>query len=363
MKYLKILFVLLISCVSLNLYAGNISSFNQIVFFGDSLSDNGNLYLADYYTLPVSPPYYQGRFSNGPTWAENVGKHYATMETQNFAYGGETINHLPSDSFLNLDLKISLYQYYLENILCDKSHTLFVFWIGGNDYLRGDITNLDKLSSDSVNTIQATIEELISHGGKYFLVLTLPDVSQTPAIRDSGAANLFAQAIVLHNTKLQTAIATLQSEHTRANIQLYDVNALFMDIGTNLSEYNQRYGLHLSNLTDACWTGGNTLRATNLQEEDVAKDLEKTFANRTREQGLKANAPAPKNIDFHALAHQIVTDKQLSIAYTVGKGFAAGVMPCADPDAYVFWDGVHPTRVVHQIVGEEIIKFIDATYS
>jgi phospholipase/lecithinase/hemolysin len=41
----------------------------EIVVFGDSLSDTGNLFayekMMNLPLLPPSPPYYQGRFSNG----------------------------------------------------------------------------------------------------------------------------------------------------------------------------------------------------------------------------------------------------------------------------------------------------------
>ena len=50
-------------------------AFEQIVVFGDSLSDNGNQYKNT--GQPPSPPYYNGRFSNGPTWSRVIGP--ATM--------------------------------------------------------------------------------------------------------------------------------------------------------------------------------------------------------------------------------------------------------------------------------------------
>ncbi len=37
---------------------------HNIVVFGDSLSDNGNLYEIMKHQLPQSPPYFEGRFSN-----------------------------------------------------------------------------------------------------------------------------------------------------------------------------------------------------------------------------------------------------------------------------------------------------------
>ena len=35
-------------------------SYSRLVVFGDSLSDNGNLYAVTAGTTPLSPPYYQG---------------------------------------------------------------------------------------------------------------------------------------------------------------------------------------------------------------------------------------------------------------------------------------------------------------
>ena len=56
-------------------FAGQASaqSYDRLVVFGDSLSDNGNLYLASGGTQPPSPPYYQGRFSSGPVFTELLG--------------------------------------------------------------------------------------------------------------------------------------------------------------------------------------------------------------------------------------------------------------------------------------------------
>ena len=43
--------------------------FSEIVVFGDSLSDTGNLNLASGGVF-AGPPYFSGRFSNGPVWVE-----------------------------------------------------------------------------------------------------------------------------------------------------------------------------------------------------------------------------------------------------------------------------------------------------
>jgi phospholipase/lecithinase/hemolysin len=51
--------------------------FSKVYVFGDSLVDTGNVYIATsadpndpFPTFPPSPPYYNGRHSNGPLWVE-----------------------------------------------------------------------------------------------------------------------------------------------------------------------------------------------------------------------------------------------------------------------------------------------------
>src|SRR5437868_1188537 len=57
--------------------------FRDIVIFGDSDSDTGNVFSLTGKTWPISPPYYKGRFTNGPNWVDllDVG------ETSSYAYG------------------------------------------------------------------------------------------------------------------------------------------------------------------------------------------------------------------------------------------------------------------------------------
>ncbi|MDP3368462.1 MAG: SGNH/GDSL hydrolase family protein, partial [Brevundimonas sp.] len=75
--------------------AASAQSYNRLVVFGDSLSDNGNLYAATFNTQPTSPPFFQGRFSNGPVFTEllgfNAGRSAVGAPVTgsiNYAYGG-----------------------------------------------------------------------------------------------------------------------------------------------------------------------------------------------------------------------------------------------------------------------------------
>ena len=63
------LLIIIMSCLGVQ---GAVWSFpyTGIYVFGDSLSDSGRLFAA---TQIPPPPYYQGRFSNGPIWIDYLG--------------------------------------------------------------------------------------------------------------------------------------------------------------------------------------------------------------------------------------------------------------------------------------------------
>ena len=61
--------------------------FSAIYVFGDSYCDAGNLFLADGGTIPISPPYFHGHFSNGLVWAEHVAGSWGLPLTPSLAGG------------------------------------------------------------------------------------------------------------------------------------------------------------------------------------------------------------------------------------------------------------------------------------
>ncbi|HAJ03252.1 MAG TPA: autotransporter domain-containing esterase, partial [Brevundimonas sp.] len=75
--------------------AANAQSYDRLVVFGDSLSDNGNLFLLSGGTQPPAPFYFQGRFSTGPVFVELLGfslGRFAAGDSNagsiNYAFGG-----------------------------------------------------------------------------------------------------------------------------------------------------------------------------------------------------------------------------------------------------------------------------------
>ena len=72
-----------------------------IVAFGDSLSDTGNVSILTGGALPPAPYYFEGRFSNGPIWLDQLG---AALDGAvdpvlgggtNFAFGAARVTAAP----------------------------------------------------------------------------------------------------------------------------------------------------------------------------------------------------------------------------------------------------------------------------
>ena len=63
--------VSIVGALFLSLASAQASAYSQLYVFGDSLSDTGNLFAATGGTNPI-PPYFNGRFSNGPVWVETL---------------------------------------------------------------------------------------------------------------------------------------------------------------------------------------------------------------------------------------------------------------------------------------------------
>lgn len=294
----------------------------EIIFFGDSLSDNGNLYKLLLKLIPKSPPYFEGRFSNGVTWAENVGNYYhqSNINYKIYAYGGATaLFTMPTDEFLaptNLENEIN--QYIFESLFKNKSKTLFVIWIGGNDYLFDPKKNnnpqaINDLTQKVVDKISWALETLIFNGGRHFLVLNMPDLSLTPFATINDKRQQLHDLSVTHNEKLQHKMSLLKNLHPDSeflNINVYDI---FNEVVNHPEKFNEKYHIHIIDVTHSCWEGGYT--------------YENNIAN-----------PAIKESERIAWAYH------------------RGQEPCQNADEYIFWDRIHPTRVVHTVLSQLIIE-------
>ena len=135
MKILIALFFFMFSILA------SAASLNKLVVFGDSLSDNGNLYEYMKHQLPVSPPYFEGRFTNGPVWVELLMKYYYPTDSNahllDYAFGGAGVLENDDDDSDDelFTLRREMDSYFLAHQDKADENSLFVVWIGSNNYL------------------------------------------------------------------------------------------------------------------------------------------------------------------------------------------------------------------------------------
>lgn len=327
---------------------------HQIIFFGDSLTDNGNLYRGMLGLAPKSPPYFKGRFSNGPTWSDEVENYYKIhyqVPAKNYAVGGATVmfsNPLELILPLPFHLMKQADKFLFEHMLQDKSHTLFVIWMGANDYLPG-LSNLEKATTDIVNETSIVISKLIKNQAKHFLIINLPDLSKTPFGLQSSIQDNLHTATIMHNSKLFLAMDALKKAHPDIDLQYYDVFATFDDILTHLEKYNQKYNKHIKNVTGVC-LGENSFNQLTLQDLNfINQELENALNGQVNPNQIKQFTPTFFN------------SPSIATTYLASKGYIKGSKLCNNPDDYLFWDHVHPSAVTHEMLSKVIIEQIESS--
>lgn len=320
----------------------NAKVFEHIIIFGDSLSDTGNLYNYMLHLVPKSPPYYKGHFSNGPVWTEHVYKNYFLSESgehrHNYAAGGapavvDGTNTLP----FSLTTEIDDYLYLHKDK--NKDTTLYLMWIGGNNYIKNP-GHVEDTTTKTVNGIAKNIRQLISHGAEMFLIPNLPDLGGIPEATQEHKSEALSQYANKHNEKLHQMINHMRNDHPNVVFIEFDVKSIFDDVRNHPDSYG------LDNTKDACYTGSVFLKA-NPTDSDLRHYLE---ANGK----AKAIKVSKKMID--SILKTPVLKEVAKVDWLWGKNHLSNVPECI---GYLFFDGIHPSAYVHQRIAEYAIKEIE----
>ncbi|KAJ3208783.1 hypothetical protein HDU67_006565 [Dinochytrium kinnereticum] len=303
--------------------------FKDIVVFGDSFSDTGNVFNLTGGVRPASPPYFMGRFSNGIMWVEHLALAYNNATLRNFAYGGAVANasNVPasqSGTFSAVpDLPRQIDNFAKAQLNLNPDETLYVVFIGGNDYLASLFGQGLPVVPVIAGSVASGIESLVTRfNAKHVLTQTLGPLQATPVvIRVLKVAASFAGLIrgiaAAHNKALRTALLTFQS---KTPYNLYWVNT-YDPILTITTTPSNPYNLTV--LTEPCLVTPPRQNASSLlQSSDLLRSI-----------GLSPLS-APR---FRRQAED-------------GSG-ATSVTVCPNPDNYLFFDGIHPSAKGHEILG------------
>lgn len=275
-------------------------SFSGLYVFGDSLSDNGNLFRL---TGQPPAPYFQGRFSNGTTYAERLPSllGFVYTPTTNFAVGGALTDTTHNAGLPNLGMQSQVTN-FLSTGKSFGARDLVVVWGGANDYFgtlatvasqstgQAQVTISNQITS-TIGNLAGEVQALVRAGAREVIVPNLPLLGATPSVSANGTvASTTANLITVnHNSNLATTMNSV-GRGLGANIYLIDTAALFSDMQSNPAKYG------LSNTSAQC----------------------------------------------------------LQTAACVGGSAATQAQ-------YLFWDGVHPTAAVHQIYAAYVAANLTGT--
>ncbi len=219
------------------------AKFSQFYAFGDSLSDTGNAFIGTGGKFPVSPAYFNGRFSNGPIWVDYVGEKIGLTPTPfaailadptivpkqgiNFAIGGAqtgissqfpgTVEGVPG-----LRGQVGLFAQSLiaQNLQVDAK-AIFSVNGGGNDYFD------NKPVSEVIDNLYKSINTLAGLGAKNIVVFNQSDIGKVPFAKVLGRSDELSAITLEHNQKLALALDKIRSLNPGTRIASVDLFNLF----------------------------------------------------------------------------------------------------------------------------------------
>jgi phospholipase/lecithinase/hemolysin len=249
----RILFALTVASLLIFPLSSFADSFAQLVVFGDSLSDTGNLYIATGGSQPAPPQYSGGLFTDGPGSVPSISSPVGVWVQQlagmlglaspapvlaggggtDYAFGGALTGFDPSyPSGLGVPWVGDQVDLYLANSKGRApSSALYTFWAGANDIFN------TVSPQTAVANLTASINALYGDGARNFLWLDMPPLGSTPdglASGESAALNLLSES---YNADLLAAIGSLDAHDPGIDIVGVNVYGLVESMLSNPSAY------------------------------------------------------------------------------------------------------------------------------
>ncbi len=249
---------------------------NRVIAFGDSLSDNGNLFAVS--GQPQAP--YNQRFSNGKVWVEYfagpleksgaaslMGKQPMGHGNLDFAFGGSRTDSFATPS-LGIQAQIDGFATLGGRFTSTDIATL---WGGANDLLQGISATagnpntsraiLGKIAKTAGTNITNQVRQLIELGAKTIIVNTLPDFSSLPQFSGSPLAPLAGFGSSTFNADLTANLKNLADTNPDVKIMVIDISEAFSSIVFNESTSS------LTNTAEACVTVAACLRGGSAMQK------------------------------------------------------------------------------------------------
>jgi outer membrane lipase/esterase len=229
-------------CCSLSI--AKAQQFQDVISFGDSLSDSGNAFALSGGTTPPSPPYFDGRFSNGPVWVELLGGPMQNLFAPglplppdgniNAAVGGAWSVSTPASLVPDVPDQLSVFKALGGTI---GENDLVTLWAGANNLLNG--APIDTAAAGQV----ANLDRLVGpeFGARHVLIANLPPLPGFPIATNPS---------LVFNQALDAGTQAVAAAHPDANIVQMDVFSAFTVIVTSPRAFG------LTEISAPCLSGG-----------------------------------------------------------------------------------------------------------
>jgi len=206
---------------------------NKIIAFGDSLSDNQNLYNGTQWQMPNRNSWFLGRFSNDKVWVEYLSDN-TRLPMYNWAVAGAAADAYMVIPGVNQQVD-SWITYMRSSPNYRPENTLFTVLIGGND-----LVNYNRSVDSIIAAERQALIKLINAGARNVLLVNLPDVSRAPVFQMRSDDAYVASQVAAFNARLVQLRDELQAAYGPSLvIRMFDANTLFNDLLNNPSKYGK----------------------------------------------------------------------------------------------------------------------------
>jgi outer membrane lipase/esterase len=224
-------------------------AYDNLIVFGDSYCDVGNIFLATGGAEPPAP-YFAGRFSNGPIWLDHVAGFLGVpfkaslLGGTDYAFGGAWVTApqpIPGGSIPSVPQQVLIY--LGANGGKADPHALYVLEGGGNDILDTTATNPAVLGYQIA--VGLTESELLLRraGARHFVIPNLFNVALLPA---AAGRKSFAAAATEAANKWIDILLKLERDLDDIQIIRMDVFSLLNAVETDSTHFG------FTDITDPC---------------------------------------------------------------------------------------------------------------
>jgi phospholipase/lecithinase/hemolysin len=284
------------------------ANFSQMFMFGDSLSDEGNVFNVTQGAIPSLIDYPQGNggYTNGRMWVDYLATQldlkptlYTNFVTQpfplpqqgiNYAFGGSSTGLVnaasPESGLPGILAQVGLYTSSFQQA---DPNALYAVWGAANDFLFFNPPN----ATTAVNNISQALETLAIAGAKNLLVFNLPNMAQLPDVKlENLDPESLRQLTIEFNQGLADNVARLNTTYG-LDIITVDAFSLFNQAIASPSSFG------LTNVTDACYVPAKSIFCSNPEEYlfwnavHPTTDIHKLIANTALDAIKSKQIPEP----------------------------------------------------------------------